>query len=78
MKPQLIPCKSCGQSIARSAAKCPHCGKAFTSVARLILLGVLTILLVLFFGGGRFILDLMNKNEEMDAAQEQLESLRAR
>jgi hypothetical protein len=44
---KLKACVSCGNRIAKSATKCPHCGKAYTSkplVFFLIFLGLLALL----------------------------------
>ena len=35
MNSKLKPCLTCAKEIAKSATKCPHCGRSFSSAARL-------------------------------------------
>lgn len=70
MKNKLIPCKSCGQSIAKSATTCPHCGKKFTSVAGIFL----ACLLGLVVGW----LLISRTCSQADEADERIEQLRRR
>lgn len=48
--PKLRDCPTCGKDIAKSATKCVHCGKDFSSVQRMILLVILTVIMCWFFG----------------------------
>lgn len=78
MKTKLIPCKACGKSIAKNAATCPYCGKSSTSLARIGLLALLVVLILWFLGGGSIVMDELNRNRQINAAEERLERLRAR
>lgn len=52
MKPKLKPCPTCSKEIAKSATTCPHCGKTFSSAARLGLIILLAgVVGWLCFGG---------------------------
>ena len=68
MKSKLIPCKACGQFIARSATTCPHCGKSSTSLARIGLLALLILLILWFMGGGSIVMDTITRNRQLNAA----------
>jgi zinc-ribbon domain len=70
----LRPCSACGENIYSGATTCPHCGKTFTSAARIGLIALLTIIILLFLGGGHIIMDLIDKNQKIDAARDQLRS----
>lgn len=68
---KLKACVSCGNRIAKSATKCPHCSKAYTSkplVVLLILLGLLALLVFVW-------VPYRAMNAEMDKAAEKLRSL---
>lgn len=57
MAQKLVPCKTCGQEIAKSAKKCPHCGKKRRLLERNPVGGILLIVLGVFIvigiiGGG--------------------------
>lgn len=50
----LHACSGCGKDIHIDATTCPHCGKTFTSAARIGLIVILT-LLILFLLAGRVV-----------------------
>jgi hypothetical protein len=73
MKAKLIPCKSCGQSIAKSATTCPQCGKKFSSVAGILL----ACLIGLAIGGlliARTCSQASDADERMDEIQRELKA----
>ena len=78
MKTKLTPCQACGQSIAKSATTCPHCGKSSTSLARIGLLVLLTVIVVWLLGGGGIGKSILRGNDQVDAAQERLDQLRTK
>lgn len=49
-KARTTNCGACGQMIAKSADKCPHCGKPRTTLRNVILALVLVVLFVLLWG----------------------------
>ena len=55
MNKNLKPCPSCSKEIANSATTCPHCGKSFTSLARIGLIVILAVIICWFLGAFRFI-----------------------
>ena len=68
---KLKACVSCGNRIAKSATKCPHCGKTYTSkplVVLLILLGLLALLVFVW-------VPYRAMNAEMDKAAEKFKAL---
>lgn len=67
MKTKLIPCKSCGQAIAKNATKCPHCGKHFTSWAGIIF-AVLVALAAAWLLTGRTFMQANDADARIEAA----------
>lgn len=48
---KLTSCKTCGAQIAKSASKCPQCGAAKTTVARMIVLVLIALVIGLWLCG---------------------------
>ena len=72
MNTKLKPCGTCGVQIAKSATKCPHCGKNFSSPAMMILL-VIVVGGVLWFAWGQHYFGGLNEmNRQMDEAEAKL------
>jgi hypothetical protein len=69
MKTKLTPCKSCGQSIAKNATKCPHCGKHFTSWAGIIF-AVLVALVAAWLLVGRTLMQSGHGDDAADKVEE--------
>jgi hypothetical protein len=73
MATKLKPCPACASQIAKGARACPHCGKAFTNVAGL----VLAVLVALLIGGLLFAKLLLSAHEsgnELDAIEHKIRS----
>lgn len=50
MNPNLKPCPTCGQTIAKGARTCPHCGKTTTTAGGILFAIIVGILLVILLG----------------------------
>ena len=50
MNSKLIPCKACGQSISKTAAKCPHCGDVPNAGGRLLLIILAVVFSLMILG----------------------------
>lgn len=48
----LVECKDCGELMAKSAWRCPHCGSARTKTRKIIVL--LIVALIVFFTMSKF------------------------
>ncbi|MEO5915611.1 MAG: hypothetical protein ABIS50_15360 [Luteolibacter sp.] len=70
MKSKLKACTACGGQIAKSATTCPHCGKSSTSVARIGLVIILTLLVV--WVASRYFTSYQSDNAELDRMEQQI------
>lgn len=72
----LHPCPACGKEIYVAAKTCPHCGKTFMTLGRIVLLALLIIIIVWILGGWQMIGSAMKMNREMDKIEERARSMR--
>lgn len=73
MKAKLKLCPVCNREIATAATTCPHCGKNFSSAARLgLILLIAGLVGWLCFGGA--LMRALHAGNQIDAADESIRS----
>jgi predicted amidophosphoribosyltransferase len=61
MNKNLKACGACGREIAKSASKCPHCGKAYTNFTRMFVLVVIAAIIGWIFFLGPILRDISGR-----------------